>query len=313
MTSLLTAQHGIFRRDQAAQLGIHAPHGEPAASRVLPSIYSVIPPPLSWAARLSAAVLYGGQDAALEARSAAEVYLWLPADVRHAVELMLPHDRKRRSRDFVSARRTRLPLWTRVRGFPVTEPARTIIALGRSLPPRELIAVTATAVQRRDLRLSDLIALAEAHPNVPGARAALAAAATLSGGEESLPEHDLTALLTTTWLPKPLHQVDVFDGHELITTADHFWMHPFVAGYYDGRPHLSTVAQDGDAMRTLRIRGLGIEPVRVTAAGMRNPRFVVEAFVQAFRTATAANLPPSPRLQLRHRGTWIWGPNVTGR
>jgi hypothetical protein len=305
MTSLLTIQHGIFTRAQAAAAGVPAPHGVPSAAKVLPNIYSVIPPPLTWEARMWVGALHGGDDAALVGRSGAAVYGWMDRDPSIVVQVLVPHDRQRSSSGFVVVKRTRVPLWTSVGGLPVAEPARTLVTLGAQLSLRELTAVAAKAVQRREVRLTDVIDLAQSHRRMPGAGAALKVATRLIGGEESLPEHDLVRLVMRAGLSEPLRQVDIFDGNELVTTADCLWVDPLVAGYYDGRVHLSADSQDGDAIKTLRIKGLGIEPVRVTAAGMRRPRIVTEAFIAAHRAAAAAGLPASPRLRLRHRGVWL--------
>lgn len=127
---LAAEQHGCITLAQAARCGISGEGvrrrvREGRWRRILPRVYVVRGAPSTWEQRLFAAVLWAGDAAAVSGPSAAA--LWgFPEFARAGVEISYPGAKQ--SRAGVTVRRVALELCdvARIRGIPVTSPARTL-------------------------------------------------------------------------------------------------------------------------------------------------------------------------------------------
>lgn len=100
--------------------------------------------------RLHAAVLFGGSDALLTGHVAARLHGLQGVGANRFVQLLVPHDQKRRCAGFVLVERTtRLPSRLRRESLPCVPVLRAVLDTARRLrDPRAVQALLAEAVQR---------------------------------------------------------------------------------------------------------------------------------------------------------------------
>lgn len=149
----LQAHDGVVTRRQAQQLGI-SPH---ALARLVRSgrlerftdgvfVDGAMPP--NPRTTLRAALGSAGRDAVVSHRSAA--WLWDMVDHPPAIPtLTVPFDRRVRRPHISVHQTTHLPLRRRHRGFPLTDPARTILDLAGAWPDKSLDLLVDRALSMR--------------------------------------------------------------------------------------------------------------------------------------------------------------------
>ena len=228
-------------------------------------------------------MLWAGDGAALTGAAAAQRRGWLATGACGIVEVAVPRSCRRTDRSFVRLHHTSVMPSTWWGSLRIASPARTVVQLAAGMPERQLVAAVATAVQRRQVRLSDVQELVDRHPRLPGAAAAASVVRDLAGGAQSVRELDLVRAVLALGFPAPTLQVIVRDGAGIVTVADAAW--DGVLLFYDGSTHLSQESWQADTVRRARAEALGWQVVVVTAAVLADRALLARVLRQAFRVA----------------------------
>lgn len=174
-----------------------------------------------------------------------------------------------------------------VDGMRLTTPERTVFDIGRVLPGGRAIPILDAVVNATNVKIDDVIALADQKPGAPGVRRLRSTLELVDGGAESPPESRLRLLLIRSGLPPPETQIEFCDevGHAFIR-VDMGWRQWKVAVEYDGVQHWSDRRQRSwDIDRIAILEGLGWVVVRVSAEMMSRPRVIVERVIAKLRAA----------------------------
>src|SRR4051794_910227 len=175
---------------------------------VLPGLYAAHTGPLSDRQRRRAAVLFAGGTAMLDDTTALAEYRvrYLPEDP--VIRVLVDADVQRSSRDFVAIRRTiYLPRPAQSsEGLAMAPTARALTDFAlRHDHERDVRAVLASAVQRRQVSVEELLAELDIAP-ARGRRRLVRVLEELGDGVRSAPEGDIRQLVVTSQiLPKPLY------------------------------------------------------------------------------------------------------------
>jgi hypothetical protein len=211
LPALLTAQRGLVSREQALAAGLTAraiayrlSTGDWSAP--LPGVYLTHAGELSRAQRLVAALLYAGDEAAVDAVDAFAAYgMTAVTPDLGAVHVLVPWGSAVRSRGFVRVRRTTVPYDVRVLdGVRYVVPAVAAMATARPLrSDRAVLAVLSEVLQRRLASYQELL---RAHIQGPprGSRLADLALDLLRSGPRSGPEAQFRALAEASAVLPPL-------------------------------------------------------------------------------------------------------------
>ncbi|MGB9186222.1 MAG: DUF559 domain-containing protein [Solirubrobacteraceae bacterium] len=265
---MAAAQEGVVHRRQLYALGFGrgaVAHRVSTGSlhTVLPSVFAVGHPGLSWRGMLVAALLYAGDDGVLSHEAAAGVW-GLVAVPRPVVELTMIGRHIRDAPGLVVHRGSDLDhSEVRLRdGLPVTAPARTLIDRAGQADDGEIEAELA---QARDLKLvtdRDLDAALALRPIRAGA-ARLRRVLENEGGRmvtRSEGERRMRALLAAAQLPVP--EVNArLHGFEV----DFLWRAQRLVVEFDGRQfHAHPAAFERDRRRDQVLLAAGFRVLRVT-------------------------------------------------
>jgi very-short-patch-repair endonuclease len=265
-------QHGCLTAGQAMRCGLSAEAVRRRVRdgrwrRVLPKTYVLRAAPSTWEQRLFAALLWAGETAAASGLSAAA--LWgFPDFSPGPVEIS--HSGARQSRGQVLVRRVRLEPTdvTRIRGIPVTTPARTLADLAGRVDGARLDAALHYCLHDRLTTAAALQDLSERRsgPGFPGAGRLRASLAAYAGGPAAASplEVRLDRRLRASGFPSPRRQHEVMvDGHRYY--LDFAWPAARLAVEVDGyRWHSSRTAWLRDRQRLAALRRKGWTVVRVT-------------------------------------------------
>jgi very-short-patch-repair endonuclease len=165
-------------------------------------------------------------------------------------------------------------------GYRVTSPVRTILDLGRRLPPIEAVILADVALHRR---LTSVAALRAAADLVPGSRNVQRIRRVLTQVEpksESHMESLLRMLLVTAGLPKPEAQVDLHDAQgRAIARVDLYYPSHRLAIEYDGSTHRTNLVEDN--RRQNLILAAGYQLRRYTKPDLSNTPELVSAQIRA--------------------------------
>ncbi|HKN94955.1 MAG TPA: type IV toxin-antitoxin system AbiEi family antitoxin domain-containing protein, partial [Thermoleophilaceae bacterium] len=160
LAELAADQDGVaeFNQLRALDISQSAIHRSVRAGRlhvVLPGVYAVGHPKLSWRGRLRAALLWGGEDALLSHMTAAG--LWdLLTSASAKVHITLPRGR-RNGRRWVQVHHPReMPARAEVNGFAVTSIERTLIDIAGEVPRQRLEGAVEQAARMTRLDFSAL-------------------------------------------------------------------------------------------------------------------------------------------------------------
>lgn len=265
-------QHGCISLAQARRCGLSADAVRRRVarrrwSRLLPEVYALAGSPATWEQRLSAALLWAGDDAALSGPSASA--LWgLPGFRPGPVEVAgCPG---RRSRPGVVVRRTPVePAETTfVRAFRVTTPERTLADLASRLSQDAFDAAFHHCLHARLTTLTRLREVADRRTGQPGA-ARFRRTLDLYDGDRSAPASVLEGRwarrLQRAGLPAPRRQfeVRVASGRRYVDFA---WPDRLVGLEIDGyRWHSSRRAWRSDRIRLAELRRAGWTILHATA------------------------------------------------
>ena len=267
-------QHGVVTTAQLVACGLsHAAITRRvqggALHRLGPGVYAVGHSALSREGRWLAAVLGGGEGAALSRFAAAKLWEVSRFGVP-IVDVVVP--RQRRDRPGVRFQRAVVIERTSHRGIPVTTMHRTLVDLGDVLTPHQLANVMHEAAFRGRLvapAIRDAMVRVRGRPRLSVVERALELHAAGSAGTRSGAEDAFLTLVHA--LPEPLVNVS-FEGFE----RDFRWPGLVVEidGPAHGRPH--TRLDDAGRDRTLREAGCAV--LRFSADDVhRRPREVLAA------------------------------------
>jgi len=227
---------------------------------VLPGVYLVHNGGLTLGQREAAAVLYAGKSSVITGNSAL-ARLGVKAPAPEIIDVLVPHEQRRQSADFVRIHRTiRMPdqPW-RSNGLQWAPPARAVADAVRGFTTMDSArAVVAGAVQQRKCTVQQLAAELRAGPN-QGSGALRAALEEVADGIASVAEGDMRKLIKKGRLPEPMYNPSLFIGAEFLASPDLWWPDAGVAGEVDSREwHLSPADWQRTQARHARMSAQGI-------------------------------------------------------
>ncbi|MER5672199.1 type IV toxin-antitoxin system AbiEi family antitoxin domain-containing protein [Pseudonocardia alni] len=170
----------------------------------------------------------------------------------------------------------------RVRGLPVTSPARTVVDVARTVPFGQAVVVADALARRHGLDPAELLTAARPDRRRRGTAAAVRVARFADGRAASPGESRSRVLFHTAGLPAPDLQRAVRDGSgRWLATVDFWWDGcPPVVGEFDGEIKYGRLLPPGrtagqviteEKVREDRLRDLGLHVVRWTWRDLDDP------------------------------------------
>lgn len=255
-------------------------------SSVYRNVYVANGAVLTAADRARAAWLWCGGEATLIGRSAAAMYGTNWIDGNLAAEICRLD---RRHPPGIKVRTYALSAddvcW--VDDIRLTTPQRTAFDLGRLYMFDKSVPVLDALVRATDIKVADVVALADDRPGVKGRRRLRAVLEFVDGGAESPQESRLRLMLVRGGLPMPQTQIVFSDdlGNARIR-VDMGWPEWKVGVEYDGEQHWTDARQRSwDIERLVIAESEGWIIVRVSAEMMSRPSVVVERVATKLRQA----------------------------
>lgn len=170
-----------------------------------------------------------------------------------------------------------------VDGITLTTPARTAFDIGRTQPAPQAIPVVDALLNATGIKPVDVVAVADAHPGIPGVARCRQILELVDGGAESPQESRLRLLLVRAGLPPPETQIEF---RKLRIRVDMGWTQWKVAVEYDGIQHWTDRRQrswDIDGIALLEASGWSV--VRVSAELMSRPQVIIDRVLAKLRAA----------------------------
>ncbi|MEW9263388.1 hypothetical protein AB1207_01385 [Kineococcus endophyticus] len=242
--SLAREQQGLVTRRQLYDAGVTSAQVRWAAQRnwrlVHRDVFSLTTGRLDPLQQLHAAQLFAGPDAHLASLSAVRWHGVSAVPDDGVRRFLVPWNRDGRNAPGVAVRRTkRMETRPWYRGpLTVTSPARAVVDAARLLRGDDVRALIFEAVQRRIVRLDQLVVEVEAGA-VRGSAAVRAAVEEVAGGAWSLPESDLADVFASSRiLPTPLFN-PVLTGPDgsALPSPDALFVEAFLAVQVHSRRH----------------------------------------------------------------------------
>lgn len=278
MTTLATAQHGLFARWQLLRAGVPRGVIDRRLERgllvpVYPGVYAFGHVGRARETRWMAATLCGGPGGVLSHRSAAA--LWQLVHTPAPIEVTFT----RSLRPLHGIARHRTILWsderTTLHGIPVTTVPRTLFDYAAITP--DPLRVERAMHEAEVLRLTDPLSLHDLLDRYPGHRGTRTLRQILATRElgvdvtkEEL-EHRFLAFLDERALPRPQLNRPLQLGDRTIF-PDCMWPDQRVLVELDGRAtHDTTRAYESDRLRDRRAQVAGWRTIRVTWRQLRIP------------------------------------------
>lgn len=232
---------------------------------IFPGIYVATDTQPSLCERSFAAWLWSGRVGVLAGLAASALHgaKWINADI--PIDLICD---KPRAPVGVSTRRDRLSdrEIQRVRGLPVTTPARTAFDLGRRAPVGIAVARLDALMSATGVTVEAIQDVARSHPRRRGLRRLEAVLDLVDPGAQSPKETWLRLLLIEVGLPRPRTQIPVRAPDGSTYYLDMGWEDVKVAVEYDGDHHRTDRVQYArDIRRIEALTALGWLVVRVVA------------------------------------------------
>jgi hypothetical protein len=254
--------------------------------RLLPGVYLTQTGAPDRDQLLMAALPYGGDQAMITGLAALNRYaVRMPA--ARAVDVLLPHSRRRASRDFVVVHRTRRIPRMFVADGPIqyAPPARAVADAVRGLRDAgDIRAVAAGVVQQGLCTVAELAAELDDGPR-RGAGPLGAVLAEVADGIRSPAEGEFRDLVLGSGLPAPLFNPRLYLGELLLAVPDAWWPQAGVAAEVDSQEwHMSPEGWEDTMRRHARMTAAGVlvlhfSPRQVTT----EPGEVVAAIGAALR------------------------------
>jgi hypothetical protein len=283
MADVLARQSGVITRSQAQDCAMtdqalrHRLRPGGPWQGLLPAIYLTSTGSPTPAQRLMAAQLYAGGRSAITGPAALGLHS-VRAPQTRVVDVLIPHERRRRSLGFVRVHRTaRMPsvaLWAgEVCYVPL---ARAVADTARILRDvAEVRAVVAEGVQRQRVHVAQLAEELAGGPAQGSARLRQVLA-EVGEGVRSAAEGDLRTLIKRERLPDPMYNARLYVGGEFIASPDAWWPAAGVAAEVDSREwHLSPRDWERTLARHARMSAHGIIVLHFPPSRLRaEPRMV---------------------------------------
>jgi hypothetical protein len=274
---VLLTQRGVLTRAQALSCGITASGIEHRIRRggpwlrLLPGVYLTATGGPTWDQRAAAAMLYAGPGSVITGPAAIRSY-GIRGPQPRRVDVLIPHERERRSPGFVAIHRTRrmpetvavdLSLW-------FAPPERAVAdTVRQSADLAEARAVVAGAVQLGSCSIADLAAELRAGP-IRGSARLRSVLAEVIAGIRSAPEADLRDLIRKAGLPQPLYNPKLYLGDVFLAQPDAWWPEHGVAVEVDSREwHLSPADWERTMTRHRRMSAAGVIVLHISPRQLR--------------------------------------------
>ena len=310
LRDLAAGQHGLVSVQQSVDLGWSDAHRRRLVDghrweRVTPRVLGLVGTPVTMARRAMAAVLDGGEGAALDGRSAC-AWWGIPGNVADPFLVVTDRGHVNRPRREATRREpVLLPAHHVVvlDGVPTVVPARALFTVagsqrrGAELPWHidRVARMVDTAWAKRLVSGASLHGMLQelAQRGRPGTRVMRAVLADRPPGyvpPASGLESRLAQLVRNAGLPELRRQVDVGDGTLWIGRVDFRAVHlPLVVEVQSERFHASLIDQQLDACRIARLEAAGFEVVQVTDVDVwHRPHEAISRIAAGFRRAGAA-------------------------
>nr|WP_234785423.1 hypothetical protein [Mycolicibacterium mucogenicum] len=228
-----------------------------------------------------AAWLWSKRRATVVGLSAAALHGSLWIDARQPAELNQP-SRTRPPGIFIHSDVLAEDETCVVQGINATTPARTAFDLGRRKGQTLAVVRVDALLQATQLKLPEVLALAERHPGVRGLRQLEQVLDLADYGGESPQETRLRLLFTNNGMRPTRTQIDVFDGRYHVGRIDMGWPEWKVGVQYDGIQHWTDPNQrTRDIDQTVEYEDLGWRIIRVGADLLRYRQPVIIARTRA--------------------------------
>jgi hypothetical protein len=300
LADLLAGQHGVIARSQTRKCAMsdaalrHRIREDGPWRVLLPGVYISSTGTPTAVQREMAALLYAG-PASIITGSSALVFHRIRAPAAGIVDVLVPHERKRRDAGFVRVHRTsRMPgMIFPVGGLRYAPAARAVADTVRGLSDLgEVRDVVASAVQRDRVQvwhLSDELASGSVHGSARFRRVLTEAAE----GVRSVAEADLRTLVKRERLPDPLYNARLYAGEEFIASPDAWWPDAGVAAEVDSRQwHLSPRDWERTLARHSRMSACGLIVLHYPPKRLKTqPRAVAAEIRSALEASRGRQLP----------------------
>jgi hypothetical protein len=223
--------------------------------RVDRGTYRISSAPESWTATMMACTLAAGQGAVASHLAAAR--LWgIPGFGKAGPELSIPRGRRYRRPGVRTHESTDLERCAvrAVEAVPVTDPARTLLDLGRYVGAQRLARAVEWSRREGLVDWSDLVATLHRHARqgrhgIRRLRRVIAAHADREEIADSDFELMVLALLAEHGLPTPVLHHRVLDGTRFVAEVDLAYVEARVAIECDGGVHLVPEVREADARK----------------------------------------------------------------
>jgi hypothetical protein len=263
---LIARQDGVVTRSQTRRCEMsndalrHRLREGGSWQALLPGIYVTNTGTPTPSQRQMAAVLYAGPGSVITGPAALTKHR-IRAPKTKSIDVLIPHDRRRRSLDFVRVSRTSRMPGLLFRDGPVSfaPPARAVADAVRGLRDLgEVRAVVADGVQRGTVLIWQLTDELSCGP-VQGSARLRRVLEEVADGVRSSAEGDLRTPVKRERLPEPMYNPRLFAGGTFIAVPDAWWPEAGVAVEIESRQwHLSPGDWEQTMARAARMSAYGI-------------------------------------------------------
>ena len=266
LAELIAKQNGVVTRSQTRRCDMsndalrHRTRDDGSWQVLLPGTYMTSTGTPTLVQRQTAAVLYAGPGSVITGPAALAKHR-IRAPRTEAVDVLIPHERRRRSLNFVRVSRTSRMPGLLFRDGPITyvPPERAVADTVRGLRDLgEVRAVVADGVQRGTVLLWQLTDELSCGP-VQGSARLRQVLEEVADGVRSSAEGDLRTLVRRERLPEPMYNPRLFAGDTFIGVPDAWWPEAGVAVEIESRQwHLSPGDWERTMARAARMSAYGI-------------------------------------------------------
>jgi very-short-patch-repair endonuclease len=311
---LAASQYGVITRAEAGQCGLtprmveHRIRPDGPWRRLLPGVSLTQTGEPGREQLLMAALCHAGEGSMVTGLAALRRH-GVRVPETEVVDVLVPHARRRSSRDFVMVHRTtRMPATPWADGpIRYAPPARAVADAVPGLSRLDDVrAVAAGTVQRGLCTVADLAAEVALGPRRDAGRLR-AVLAEVADGIRSPAEADLRSLIRRGALPAPLFNARLHLGPQLLAVPDAWWPQAGVAAEVDSREwHLSPQDWEQTMLRHARMTAAGLLVLHFSPRQVRTaPGEVLAAIAAALRAGR-----PVPAITTRPAGDG--GPDMPG-
>lgn len=302
LAAVAETQHQLVTVDDVRAAGGDAHHIRARVAggrwrRVESGVFLFAGAPFDWTVQLHAAVLAAGPGAVASHFAAAR--LWgLPGFLTAALELTIPRGRRYRRAGIRTHESTDLDRCEIVRrsGLPVTDPARTLLDVGRYVGIKRLGRLVESARRQDLVTWSSMIACLAAHarrgrPGVRRLRAVILEGAHRTEVTDTDMEHLVLGLILEGGLPEPELHHRVLVADRFVAEVDLAYPRWKIAIECDGSIHLDPDVREADLARQNDLMLEGWTVLRYSWDRVRRRPEVVVSEVRAAVESARASQP----------------------